>query len=212
MWPLKVLEQNLKGGNIFISHILWSVSIFCLICLCLLLILHLAGTEWKRIAAVLQRCGDQCGGECRHHGWGRHPLPSPDEPGSGFNPGRPGHHGEHPQPVVLLPEPGHGGWDYMNIHISTSKSWPKTEPKLKPNHTPWLNQMRYWDLNFYCSCFVLRLTAGEAGWVSAQGSGRFSWRSRSKRPTQSPCQPGPRPVQSPGCCHGVHPQHLHSHC
>lgn len=55
---------------------------------------------------------------------------------------------------------------------------------------------------------VSRLVAGEAGRVAAQGPGRCSGVGGAQRPPPSPRQPGPRPVQSPGRRHGVHPQHV----
>lgn len=79
--------------------------------------LLLTGSERRRLEAVLQWYRQRCGGGRGHHGRGRHPLPSLDEPGPGLIPGGPGRHGGHPQSLVLLPEPGHGRWD---VHISTS--------------------------------------------------------------------------------------------
>lgn len=53
-----------------------------------------------------------------------------------------------------------------------------------------------------------RLLAGEAGRVPAQSSGWLSGHRDPQRPPSGASQPGPRPVQPPGCCHEVHPQHL----
>lgn len=76
-------------------------------------LLNNVGVEWKSITAVLQWWGEQGGGGRRHHGWGCHPLPSPDEPRFDFIAGRPRCHGEHPQPLVQLSGPRDGWWDSM---------------------------------------------------------------------------------------------------
>lgn len=74
------------------------------------LLIHQTGLEWERVSPVLQWWGEQSGGRSLHHGRGRHPLPPPDEPRHSIISGGPGRYGEHPQPLVLLPGSGHGGW------------------------------------------------------------------------------------------------------
>lgn len=59
--------------------------------------------------------------------------------------------------------------------------------------------------------FVFRLVTGEAGWVPSPRSGWFCWRCGAEGPTQSARKPRPRPVQPPGCHHGVHPQDIRRH-
>lgn len=67
-----------------------------------------AGAERGGVASVLQRRRQQRGRRHGHHGRGGHPLPALDEPRPGAVSGGPGRHGEHPQPLVLLPQPRHG--------------------------------------------------------------------------------------------------------